>query len=175
MVELVSQKPRISLPAWRWPLWVSIILCFLSVAAYLFLKVYLVQIQTEILGINNQIKAESAKVNVDDEDAMLRLNDSLSAFSGLVANHSYFSGALETIGMLTYKKVAFSKLDIDREKGIVQLKGTAQNYTALAKQIVALRENENFKSMEIKGIVFGVNGLEFELTAGVIPELFVKK
>lgn len=175
MVELVSQKPKISLPTWRWPLWVSIALLFLSVTAFIFLKVYLAQIQTEIISINNQIKSEAAKVNTNDEDAMLRLNDSLASFSGLVANHSYFSSAFETIGALTYKKMTFTKLDIDREKGIVQLKGMAQNYTALAKQIVALRENKNFKSMEIKGINFSVNGLEFELTAGVIPELFIKK
>lgn len=175
MVELVSQKPKISLPKWRWPLWVSIVLVLSSAAAFIFLKVYLAQIQTEIASINSQIKAEAAKVNSGDEDAMLRLNDSLGVFSGLVANHNYFSKALETIGALTYKKVTLTKLSVDREKGVVQLKGIAQNYTALAKQIVALRENENFKSMEIKGINFGVNGLEFELLAGVIPELFIKK
>ena len=175
MVELVSQKPKISLPAWRWPLWISVALVLLSAAAFIFLKVYLTQIQAEIVSINDQIKTEAAKVNIDDENAMLRMNDSLSAVSGLIANHSHFSKTLETIGALTYKKVVFSKFDADREKRIVQLKGTAQSYTALAKQIVALRENENFKSVEVKGIIFGVNGLEFELLAGVIPELFTKK
>jgi len=175
MVELVSQKPKISLPTWQWPLWVSIVLVFLSAAAFILLKVYLAQIQTEIVDINNQIKAEAAKVNASDEDAMLRLNDSLGAFNGLAANHSYFSNMLKTIGALTYEKVVFTKLDADYEKGIIQLKGMAQNYTALAKQIVALRENENFKSMEVKGINFGTNGLEFELIAGVVSELFTKK
>lgn len=175
MVELVSRKPKISLPTWQWPLWVSIVLVFSSAAAFIFLKVYLAQIQTEIIGINNQIKAEAAKVNTSDENAMLSLNDSLNAFNGLAANHSYFSSTLETIGELTYKNVVFTKLDADREKGTVQLKGMAQNYTALAKQIVALRGNENFKSMEVKGINFGTNGLEFELMAGVLPELFIKK
>ena len=175
MVELVSQKPKISLPTWRWPLWVSIALVLLSVAAFVFLKVYLAQIQEEITGINNQIKAEAARVNADDENTILRLNDSLGAFGGLIASHSYFSKALETIGALTHKRVVFTRFDADREKGIIQLKGTAQNYTALAKQIVALRENENFKSMEIKGINFGINGLDFDLMAGVAPELFTKK
>ena len=79
------------------------------------------------------------------------------------------------MGALTHKRVVFTRFDADREKGIIQLKGTAQNYTALAKQIVALRENENFKSMEIKGINFGINGLDFDLMAGVAPELFTKK
>lgn len=175
MVELISQKPKISLPAWRWPLWSSIILVLLSAAAFISLKVYLAQIQTDIADINSQIKAEAAKVNAGDETAMLGLNDSLGAFSGLIANHSYFSSALETIGALTNTKVVFTKFDSDREKGIMQLRGTAQNYTVLAKQIVALRENKNFKSMEIKGINFTVNGLEFELLADVAPELFIKK
>ncbi len=175
MVELVPLKPKISLPTWQWPLWVSIVLVFLSAAAFISLNVYLAQIQTEIIGINNQIKAEAAKVNAGDEETILRLNDSLGAFGGLAANHSYFSNMLETVGALTYKNVVFTKLDADREKGIVQFRGVAQNYTALAKQIVALRENENFKSMEVKGINFGTNGLEFELMAGVVSELFTKK
>ena len=102
MVELISQKSKISLPTWRWPLWISLILVFLSAAAYLFLKVYLAQIQTEIVSINGQIKAEAAKVNAGDEGAMLGLNDSLSAFGGLVANHSSFSNALGIIGALTW-------------------------------------------------------------------------
>ena len=140
----------------------------------MFLKVYLSQIQTEIININNQIKTEAAKVNADDENAVVLLADSLNGFSGLVANHSYFSNTLETISSLTYQKVVFTKFDASREKNIIQLKGTAQNYAALAKQIVALRENENFKSLEVKGINFGANGLEFELLADVDPKLFVK-
>ena len=175
MVELISQKPKISLPAWRWPLWTSLILVFLSAVVFLILKFYLAQIQTEIADINSQIKVEAAKVNTNDEAAMLTLNDSLRAFSGLVANHSYFSDTLETIGALTHEKVVFTKIDIDSKKGTVQLRGTTQSYTVLAKQIVALRENENFKSMEIKGINFGANGLEFELLAEVNFGLFIKK
>ena len=70
--------------------------------------------------------------------------------------------------------MVFTKIDADKEKGFIQLKGTAQNYTALAKQIVALRSNKNIKSLEIKGINFSTNGLEFEITAGADPKIFVK-
>ncbi len=175
MVEIIPQKPKISLPTWRWPLWVSVALFFLSAAGFIFLKVYLSQIQTEIININNKIKIEAAKVNADDENTMVYLNDSFGAFSALVSNHSYFSKVLDTIGSLTHQKVVFTKFDADRETGLFQLKGTAQNYTALAKQIVALRENANFKGLEVKGISFGDNGLGFELSAIVDSQLFVKK
>lgn len=175
MVEIIPQKPKISLPTWRWPLWISIALFFLSIAAFIFLKVYLSQIQADILDINNQIKTEAAKVNVDDENAVAHLNDSLNVFSDLVSNHSYFSNVLDVVDSLTYSRVVFTKFDADRGKNTIQLKGTAQNYTALAKQMVALRENANVKSLEVKGINFGANGLEFELLAGVDSQLFVKK
>ena len=175
MVEIIPQKPKISLPTWRWPLWISVILFFLSIAAFISLKVYLAQIQAEIVNINNQIKAEAAKVNIDDENAVAHLSDSFNAFSGLVSNHSYFSNVFDIIGSLTYQKVVFTKFDADRETGIIQLKGAAQNYTALAKQMVALRENANVKNLEVKGINFSVNGLEFELLAGVDSQLFVKE
>ncbi len=175
MVEIIPQKPKISLPTWRWPLWLSIALFFLSIAAFISLKVYFSQIQAEIVNINNQIKTEAAKINADDENTVAHLNDSLAAFSVLVSNHSYFSNVFDVIGSLTYQKVVFTKFDADRETGIIQLKGTAQNYTALAKQMVALRENANVKNLEVKGISFGANGLEFELLAGVDSQFFVKK
>jgi len=174
MVEIIPQKPKVSLPTWRWPLWLSIALFFLSIAAFIFLKVYLSQIQTEIMNINNQIKTEAAKVNADDENTAVHLSDSFNVFSGLVSNHSYFSNVFDVIGSLTYQKVVFTKFDADRKTGIIQLKGTAQNYTALAKQMVALRENTNVKNLEVKGINFGTNGLEFEFLAGVESQLFVK-
>ena len=69
----------------------------------------------------------------------------------------------------------FTKFDVDREKGTMQLKGSAQNYTALAKQMVALRENENIKSLEVKGINFGTSGLDFELMMFLDPKIFIKK
>jgi len=175
MVEIIPQKPKISLPTWRWPLWLSIALFFSSIAAFIFLKVYLAQIQAEIININNQIKTEAAKVNIDDENTVAHLSDSLNVFSNLVSNHSYFSNVFDVISSLTYQKVVFTKFDADRETGIIQLKGTAQNYTALAKQMVALRENAYVKNLEVKGINFGTNGLEFELLAGVDSQLFVKK
>ena len=175
MVEIVSQKPKISLPTWQWPLWVSAGLFFLTVAAFASLKVYLSQIQAENTIINNQIKIEAAKISANDADAIARLNDSLGAFSKLIPGLSTFSNVLDTIGSLTYQKVVFTKFDADREKNTIQLKGTAQNYTALAKQIVALRENENIKGLEIKGINFSDKGLDFEILADVEPQLFVKQ
>lgn len=175
MVEILPQKPKISLPTRRWPLRFSVVLFFLSIAAFIFLKVYLSQIQADILDVNNQIKTEAAKVNANDENTVAHLNDSLNVFSGLVSNHSYFSNVLDMIGSLTYSKVVFTKFDADRGKNTIQLRGTAQNYTALAKQMVALRENANVKSLEVKGINFGANGLEFELSASVDSQLFVKK
>ncbi len=127
------------------------------------------------MSVNDQIKVEAAKVNVDDENTVARLNDSLKVFGGLVSNHSYFSNVFDVIGSLTYSGVVFTKFDADRGKGIIQLRGTARNYTALAKQMVALRENDNVKSLEVKGINFGANGLEFELLLGVDPKLFIRK
>ncbi len=175
MVEIIPQKPKISLPTWHWPLWLSLALFFLSIAAFISLKVYLAQIQAEIVNINNQIKIETAKVNADDENTVVHLNDSLGVFSALVSNHSYFSNVFDIIGSLTYQKVVFTKFDADRETGIIQLKGTAQNYTALAKQMVALRGNVNVNNLEVKGINFSANGLEFELLAGVDSQFFIKK
>ena len=175
MVEITPQKSKLILPTWSWPLWLSLVLFFLSIGAFIFLKVYLFQIQSEIININNQIKAEAAKVSADDENTAVRLNDSLAAFGSIVSNHSYFSNVFDLIDSLTHSKAVFTKFDSDRDKGILNIKGSTQNYTTLAKQMVALRENSNVKSLEVKGINFGNTGLEFELTLGVISNIFTKK
>lgn len=175
MVEITPQKPKLVLPNWRWPLWLSLVIFFLSIGAFVFLKAYLAKIQTEIISINDQIKTEAAKVNIEDENAVIRLSDSLAALGNIAANHSYFSDVFSLIGSLTHSKAVFTKFDADRDKGIINLRGSAQSYTVLAKQIVALRENNYVKSLEVKGMNFGTTGLEFELTLGVDPQLFVKK
>jgi|GEM_PF-3157826 len=175
MVEITPQKPKIYFVAWRWPLWISLGLFLLSAAVFVGFKIYLAQLETEILNINNQIKAEAAKVNAKDENTVSGLNDSLSAFNGLVSNHSYFSELLRLTSSLTHTRVTFTKFDADKDKNFLQLKGVAQNYTILAKQMVALRENENIKSLEVKGINFGTSGLDFELTIGIDPKVFIKQ
>ncbi|MDP2638854.1 MAG: hypothetical protein Q8P06_01650 [Candidatus Azambacteria bacterium] len=173
MVEINPQKPKIVLPEWHWPLRMTAILFFLSVIAFMSLKVYLSQIQEEIISVNGQIKIEASKVSPDDELSIIHLKDSLKAFKSLVSNHSYFSGVLDTIGSLTYQKLTFTKFDANRKDNLIQLKGSTQNYTALAKQMVALRENKNVKSLEVRGINFGDRGLEFELSMIVDPQLFI--
>ena len=175
MVEITPQKSKLVLPNWRWPLWTSLTLFFLSIGVYMGLKVYLAKVQSDIISTNNQIKLESGKVSIDDENAVIRLGDSLAVLSGIIANHSYFSGMFDLIGSLTHSRAVFTKFDADRDKSIITLKGLSQNYTVLAKQIVALRENNYVKSLEIKEINFGNAGLEFELTLGVDPKIFIKQ
>lgn len=172
MVEIVSKKPKIAITAWRWPLWASLILMFLTAGGFITLRVYLAGIGADVLEINNQIRAEAAKVSVDDETAVVQLSDSLSGFRGLAANHSYFSEFFGVINSLTHTRVAFSRINADKEKAQLQLKGTAQNYTVLAKQIVALRENKNVKSLDVRGINFTTHGLDFELIATIDPAIF---
>lgn len=174
MVEITPQKPKLNLPTWRWPLWISLALFFLAIAVFIALKVYLAQIQAEIISINSQIKIEVSKASADDENSVVQLSDSLVAFSGIVSNHSYFSDFFNLLSSLTHSRLVFTKIDADKEKGLIQLRGTAQNYTTLAKQIVALRSNKDIKSLEIKGINFSTNGLEFEITAFADPKIFVK-
>lgn len=174
MVEIVSQKPKISIPAWQWPLWVSIALFLLSVGAFAGLNIYLSQIRAGAEDIGKQIKVEAAKVSPKDAEAIARLNDSLGNFNKLILEHVSFAKVLDTVGSLTYQKVTFTDFASDREKNSIQLKGIAQNYTALAKQIVALRKNENIKGLSIKGISFSDKGLSFDIVAEVDPKLFMK-
>lgn len=175
MVEIMPQKSKLPVVTWRWPLWISLILFFLAVIAFIGLKSYLSQIQADLGSIDDQIKAEIAQVSVEDENTILRLSDTLRAFSGLMIYHPYFSQLLDLVNSRTHPKVVFTKFDADRGNSTLQLKGITQNYTVLAKQIVALREDENIKSLDVKGINFISSGLNFELLMTIDQKIFTKK
>lgn len=181
MVEITQGKSKVVI-TWRWPLWVSFLLFLLTIIVFIFLKVYLNQIQSEIININEQIKTEAGKVNADDQNAVVYLDNSLDAFSGIVLNHTYFSSTMDLISSLTHSKVVLTKFYADNGKSTavqkdstIQVEGLAQNYTTLAKQMVALRENDNVKSLDVEGINFGTTGVSFKLTLGVDPKIFSKK
>lgn len=171
----MPQKSKLPVVTWRWPLWMSLILFFSAVIAFIGLKVYLSQLQTDLNSINDQIKSEMTQVSVKDENTVLRLNDTLKSFNELAVHHSYFSQLLDLVGSHTYSKVVFTKFNADRENSMLQLRGVTQNYTALAKQILALREDENIKGLEVKEINFGAAGLNFELLMTIDQKIFTKK
>lgn len=174
MVEITPQKPILPTVAWRWPFWSSLALFFLVIGVFVGLKVYLSQVQKDLDGINEQIKAETAKASVKDETAILRLSDTLRSFNELVTRHTYFSQLLDFVDSHTHSKVIFTKFNANRESSALQLRGLTQNYTTLAKQIVALREDENIKSLEVKGINFTSKGLDFELLMTIDQKIFTK-
>lgn len=175
MVEIIHQKPKMTLPSWHWHLWFSFIIFFLSIFSFMFLKFYLSQVRTDIADVNSKIRTESSKINSNDKNTVLRLNDSLNIFSDIAANHSYFSEFFDSLDSLTHTRVIFTKIDVDKDLGIVQLRGIVQSYSVLAKQMVALREYKNINNLEVKGINFSTNGLEFELTLGVDSKIFTKQ
>lgn len=174
MVEIISPKPKISIITWQKPLWISLLFFILVVAVFIFFRIYLFKIQTDIVGINDQIKAEMAKINTKEEEKISRLNDSLVAFSDIVESHSHFSQLLDLIGSLTYSKVVFTRINANKDTLTINLRGLTQNYTALAKQITAFRENENIKGVDVENMTFGTNGLSFELSIILYPKIFIK-
>ena len=174
MVEFVSKRPSLTqaLPTWRWLLWASIALFILVVLGYFGLRFYLAQLYNEAIGLNNQIEEAAAAVNIQDEQTVLRFNDSLNAVRSLFANHTYFSSFFNLVSSSTYPKIIYRSLRADAAKNSVQFQGTAQSYTALAKQIVALRALSFIKGVEVSGIAFSTEGLQFSLNIEVKPDIF---
>lgn len=174
MVEFAPKSPSLAqaLPTWRWLLWASIALFIIVILGYIGLRFYLAQLQNEAVGLNNQIEEAAAAVNIQDEQTVLRFNDSLNAIRNLFANHTYFSSFFNLINSSTYPKVIYRSLRADAIKNEIQLQGTAQSYTALAKQIVALRDLSFIKGVAVSGIKFLTEGLQFSLDIEVKPEIF---
>ena len=136
------------------------------------MRLYLARLQDEVLGLNNQIKEAAAAVNAEDEQTVVRFNESLNTLRSLFANHTYFSSFLSLINSSTYPKVSYNSVQAEAVKNSIQLKGSAQSYTALAKQIVALRENPMILGVAVSGITFGVKNLQFDLKVDVKPDIF---
>lgn len=174
MIEITSKNPAFeqNLPSWRWLLWVSIAVLVIVVLAYFGLRFYLIQLHNQAADLNNRIKTAAALVNPQDEETIIRFNNSLDSLSSLFKNHTYFSNFFNLIGSLTYPKISYRSFQADAVKNNFQVQGAAQSYSALAKQIVAFRNNPFVKGVDISGIVFGPTGLQFNLKIDVQPEIF---
>lgn len=174
MVEIAPKHLIISqaLPSWRWLLWVSIALLMLTISAYFGLRFYLARLQAEVISLNGKIKEAAAAVNAQDEETVIKFNDSLNVIQGLFANHSYFSNFFNALNSATYPKIFYYSAQADANKNIIQLQGKTQSYTALAKQIVALRANPMVQGVEVASITFTTEGLQFSLKVDVKSDIF---
>ena len=174
MVEIAPKFPALTqtLPSWRWLLWVSIIILVLVIMSYIGLRFYLMRLQNEIVGLNNTIKQIALTVNPEDEQAIVKLNDSLNAIRSVFINDTYFFSFFDLLSRLTYPKISYRSVQADTVKNIVQLQGKAQSYTALAKQIIALRSSPLVKGIEVSGIAFSADGLQFGLKIEVKSDIF---
>ncbi len=174
MVEIRPKMPSLAqiLPSWKWLLWASAVLLILVVAGYVGLRFYLTQLHNEVVDLNNQIKEAAAQVNIQDEQTILRFNDSLNVIRSLFSNHAYFSSLFGILHGSTYPKLSYRSVQVDVSKNLIQLQGKTQSYTSLAKQIIALRNISFVKGVDVSGIVFAVDGLQFGLKIEVNPDIF---
>lgn len=177
MVELNAPKQKLNVNTenLRWPLGVSVALFFTVIAVFIGFKIYLNRIQADIVAIDQQVQEEIKKVSVQDENLVIRMNESIGAFKNILENHSYFSNVLDFISSLTYAKTYYERFDADLEKNAIQIKGTTQNYSTLAKQIVAIRDNKSVQSLEVSSLSFSSGGVNFGFLLTVDSSVFTKK
>lgn len=133
-------------------------------------------LENEIKNLQSQL-AESEK-NIDKKtiNEMSQFSKKLETVKSIVAKHQVLSNLLGSLASSTVSSVYFTSFDYrGLEKNLsIDLKGKAQNYTAVALQENAFAQNEDFKSALFSNLNLDEKGLvSFDLKVSVDPKIFI--
>ncbi len=150
---------------------------------YLIIVFYQSQIVNEIKAIEAQsgaLKIQIAGYGPDKAKAVI-YQQQLKALESLLTNHFYWTQFFDLLAKNTTPDVYYTSFAADSARGSVSLSATAKSYEALAKQLVAFEQAENFiASTDISGVAAGMNeqglagNVTFNLNLQLAPGVFLK-
>lgn len=164
LLENLSKRPAI--------LWGSLIFLGAVVLIYAGLYFYSLSIQNEITSLNGRIAQAQSKIKSQDSVNVINFINQSDLIKQALIAHNYFSSFFGILESLVNQKVSLAKITIDAQKNFVDIEGLAQNYTYLAKEIVALRSNQKVIGVDVSQISLTPRGLNFRLLANVNNEIF---
>ncbi len=127
--------------------------------------------------ISDLKKQQSEVFNAKDKELAAKIVDldkGAALTQALLKNHIYSTHIFNKIASSTMPSVQWKSFDLSVPDSKVGLKGLASNYATLAKQLLALEE-ENFSNMEVSNIaVDRAGGVSFMVFFNFDPKVLQK-
>ena len=156
-------------------LYIGFTIFIITVAAYGGL-ILLARTQNKAVEvIAAQIQEKQKEFDPATIEEFIQLNTRFKNIGTLITQHPFASTALGIIERDTIPQVRFAGFDFTAHLGKVSMKGTASTYAFLARQLIIFEEDADFNSVEFGGLARTDEGIEFDLTLVIKPEVLIKK
>lgn len=170
-----GQKNTLETSETKLPLIGALIILFLVVIIWFGLLFYKNSIDKKIESTKQQTESLSEQENKEMQTKILALEKNLKNVKNLLSQHIYSSKLLALLEKLTLPQVRWTDFNFKIESGLLSLKGQANNYSTLAKQILIFQEEPSFKEVKTSGISLGqLGGVKFNMEINLNPEIFKK-
>lgn len=170
-----GQKNTLETSETRLPLIGAFIILFLVGIIWFGLLFYKNSIDKKIESTKQEIESLSVQENKEIQTKIIDLEKNLKNVKNLLSQHIYSSKLLALLEKLTLLQVRWTDFNLKIESGLLSLKGQANNYSTLAKQILIFTQEPSFKEIKTSGISLGqLGGVKFNMEINLNPEIFKK-
>jgi len=157
----------------RGNLWltISIVILLIAGSVYLGLWVYQRQLDQEKQELITEIDELQAQRDLELEANFTELKKGIENLKKILKNRIYPSLVFKMLEELTLPQVQFSDFDGDFDDARIIIQTEASSYNMLAKQVVALEQDERIGKVELSGVDLDSSGrVSSNLTIEINPE-----
>lgn len=135
---------------------------------------YLSKSSSEALkNLEDKISSRMTSEEKRKESDVLSWHRKIEDYKLIFNHHQVSSKNFDLLEKLTHPQVRFTSFDLDSASQNLKLEGVAQNFQALAEQILIFRNDNLIDKADLSAVSLAKEGnIEFELNLLVKPEVF---
>ncbi len=148
----------------------------LDAAVYFGLLVYQRSLSAALATIDSQLAGLEQSRDTKREQQLLVFQQQLSQVSPLLTGHVVWSEALTHLEHLVQPKVQFISLVADANRKNFIIKGVADSYTTVARQVAVLSKDPGILDVSVSRISGSANGsVDFDMQVVFDPKQFIMR
>jgi len=174
-IEIIP-KPKNKAPRWLIIFLASSIIIFLAVvSSYLYFEITARGLSKKIEERKEALsEIPSPEQKALEEDLLLK-EAKINIYGNLLSSHEKSDNVFNFLESICHPKVWFSEFNFNSDEKTVSIKGTAENFTAMAQQMFIFRSQELLKSITLSELSLGEEGgVDFSLQVTLDPQIYYK-
>ncbi len=174
--KTLHEEPRAHKQPVNILIFLGTIIFFIALAALVGVYFWKVSIQGNIDKLDAQIKANQAKVNMDQVAQIQKLDNRLNAAGTLIENHQLITPIFQALQMLTLKTIQYTRFSFEineqTKQMLVSMSGrSAGGYTPIALQADLFKSESALHDPFFSNLSLDDRGrVNFDLTMVVDPD-----
>ena len=110
------------------------------------------RLDKQLATLDGQLTEIQNNRNTQKEGRLLQIGRQLTVFNELIRMHSYWSEGLNGFFRLIKPQVRFESLEMNGEKGTLNIKATTDSYESVAQQLSIFYKNNDIQDVSFGGM-----------------------